>query len=123
MGGRVPDVLLLLVCVSLSVVGTLTLKAGFMSLAPADSGQLVAQAMQLATNPGVLAGVAISIVSYSLWMYAFSRLEISFAYLFTTLSVVLVLALSGVVLGEAVPASRWIGLALVVTGLIIATRN
>jgi len=56
------------------------------------------------------------------WTGAVSTSEISFAYPFMALAIVLVLALSGVLLGEVVPIGRWVGVAIVCIGLIVAAR-
>jgi drug/metabolite transporter (DMT)-like permease len=56
-------------------------------------------------------------------MGAVSRSDISFAYPFMALAIVLVLVLSGVVFAEQVSWGRWLGVLIVSLGLIIAARS
>ena len=56
------------------------------------------------------------------WIVAISRSNLSFAYPFMALAVVLVLLLSGVIFQEEIPMNRWIGVALVCLGILVASR-
>ncbi len=57
------------------------------------------------------------------WTIAISRLALNVAYPFLSLGLVLVLVCSGLFFGEAVPLNRWIGVAIVCVGLVIAACN
>jgi uncharacterized membrane protein len=45
------------------------------------------------------------------------------AYPFMALAIVLVLALSGALFGEIVPLNRWMGVAIVCVGLVVAAGH
>lgn len=55
-------------------------------------------------------------------MGALSKCDLSFAYPFMALAIVLVLLLTPALFGEHVTAKQWLGVALVCAGLWIASR-
>ncbi|MDR2945326.1 MAG: EamA family transporter [Candidatus Adiutrix sp.] len=58
-----------------------------------------------------------------LWMATLSKLEISFAYPFTSLTYVLVLAASCFLFGEPLNGYKIVGALVVIAGLIIASQG
>ena len=72
------------------------------------------------TNASVFIGLGCAVVAALSWTIAVSRTDLSFAYPFMGLAIVLVLALSGVLFGESVIAGRWIGVVIVCVGLAVA---
>ena len=56
------------------------------------------------------------------WMAAMTRLSLSQAYPFTSLTIVLVTVIGMAVLGEAATLSRLAGIGIVILGLIILAR-
>jgi drug/metabolite transporter (DMT)-like permease len=69
-----------------------------------------------------LAGLFFAVIASIMWMNALSLSDISFAYPFMALAIVLVLALSPLVFKEFVPWTRWLGVIVVCIGLWIASR-
>ncbi|MCW5858791.1 MAG: hypothetical protein KIS63_10900 [Caldilineales bacterium] len=108
-----------------TVLGQLSLKAGMLEVGavPGDLAALPAFLGAAFTNVKVVVGLASAVMAAVLWMGAVSRSDISFAYPFMALAIVLVLALSGVVFGEQVSTGRWLGVLIVCLGLIIAARS
>ncbi len=74
------------------------------------------------TNIKLLAGLFFAVIASIMWMNALSLSDISFAYPFMALAIVLVLALSPLVFKEFVPWTRWLGVIVVCIGLWIASR-
>lgn len=107
-----------------TVLGQLSLKAGMIEVGavPSDAKALVPFLWAAFTNWKVVFGLASAVMAAILWMGAVSRSDISFAYPFMALAIVLVLALSGVVFGEQVSLGRWLGVLVVCLGLVIAAR-
>ncbi len=70
----------------------------------------------------VLAGLAAGVLASFCWLGAVSRSDISFAYPFMGLAIVLVLVLSPLLFGEVVPWHRWLGVLIVCLGIWIAAR-
>ncbi|NUQ36330.1 MAG: hypothetical protein HUU23_00745 [Caldilineales bacterium] len=107
-----------------TVLGQLSLKAGMIEVGavPPDPKALSAFLWAAFTNWKVVFGLASAVIAAVLWMGAVSRSDISFAYPFMALAIVLVLALSGVFFAEQVSLGRWAGVAIVCLGLIITAR-
>jgi len=107
-----------------TVLGQLSLKAGMLEVgaAPGELNSISSFLWAAFTNWKVVAGLASAVIAAVLWMGAVSRSDISFAYPFMALAIVLVLALSGVFFAEQVSLGRWVGVIIVCLGLIIAAR-
>jgi multidrug transporter EmrE-like cation transporter len=56
------------------------------------------------------------------WMAAMTRLELSRAYPFVSLSFVLVLVSSAVFFDESLTAAKVLGVALILAGLVVGSR-
>lgn len=107
-----------------TVLGQLAVKKGMLQVgvSPSHLSLLPRFMVRAVTNPQVLIGMACAVVAALSWTVAISRSDLNVAYPFITLATVLVLVLSGVVFGEAVPGHRWLGVLVVCIGLIIASR-
>jgi uncharacterized membrane protein len=57
------------------------------------------------------------------WLFALSRASLSFAYPFAALSYVLIVLFSVLVLHEDVPVLRWVGVAFIVTGIMLVAQT
>jgi drug/metabolite transporter (DMT)-like permease len=75
------------------------------------------------TNFKVISGLVLAFLAALAWIGTLSISDISFAYPFMGLAIVLVLTLSGLLFGEPLPITRWIGVAIVCLGLIIVART
>ena len=70
-------------------------------------------------RPGwVWAGLAIFAVSAVLWLFALSRANLSFAYPFAALGYVIIVIASILFLERARAAAHWVGMALIVGGIL-----
>lgn len=117
--------LFILVTIVFTVVGQLLVKQGMREVSTglsqgADTTQLIVRAL---INWKVVLGLGSAVVAALSWMVAVSRSDLSFAYPFMGLPIVLVLALSGTLFGEVVPITRWLGVGVVCVGLLIAARS
>jgi uncharacterized membrane protein len=110
------------VTIALTVLGQLLVKQGAMQVgSQTDStAQLV---LRVLLNFKIVAGLACAVLAALSWMVALSRTDLSYAYPFMGLAIVLVLALTPMVLGERIPVCRWIGVLVVCVGLWIASRK
>ena len=114
----------ILLTVAFTVVGQLLVKRGMLQVgsSPEHATLVPWFVWKALTNLNVALGLAAAVAAAISWTIAISRSELSFAYPFMGLAIVLVLALSGSVFDERVPAGRWIGVGLVCLGLIVAAR-
>jgi drug/metabolite transporter (DMT)-like permease len=76
---------------------------------PAHLSELWPFIVRIYQNWKVIVGLALAVLASFTWMGAVSRSDISFAYPFMGLAIVLVLAVSPVLLGEEVSLTRWLG--------------
>lgn len=78
--------------------------------------------LSLLTDPWVLSAMATTFVAALCWMAALSKLELSRAYPFSAISFITVLLFSGLFLSEGISPGKVLGVAIVITGLIIGVR-
>jgi drug/metabolite transporter (DMT)-like permease len=111
--------------VGLTVAGQLLVKHGMMQAgrAPADVRSLPWFILKALFLPANFFGLVCAFLAAFSWMAALTRCSLPFAYPFTSLSVVLVLALSSWLFGDRVPVQQWIGVGIVCFGLWIASRG
>jgi drug/metabolite transporter (DMT)-like permease len=110
--------------VALTVLGQLLVKWGMMQVgkAPSASGQLPWFILKALFHPGNFFGLVCAFLAAFSWMTALTKCDLGFAYPFTSLSVVLVLALSSWLFGEKIVLQQWLGVALVCVGIWVAAR-
>jgi multidrug transporter EmrE-like cation transporter len=90
---------------------------------PVATGARFVFLLRLLVNPWIAGALVAALVAALSWMAAMTRLELSFAYPFMSLSFVLVLVLSALMLGEPLTLYKVVGMALVVIGLIVSSRS
>jgi drug/metabolite transporter (DMT)-like permease len=117
--------ILIAATIAFTVAGQLLVKAGMTEVGslPASLGEVGSFVFQTLTNLKVVLGLASAVLAALCWTGAVSVSDISFAYPFMALAIVLVLALSGLLFRETVPLARWIGVGIVCVGLIVAARG
>ncbi len=110
--------------VALTVVGQLLVKQGMLHVgsSPTRITLLPRFVLKTFTNPYVLLGLVSAVCATVSWTLAISRANLSVAYPFMGLAIVMVLTLSSALFGEAVPPQRWIGVGIVCLGLAVAAR-
>jgi multidrug transporter EmrE-like cation transporter len=110
--------------VALTVVGQLLVKQGMLHVgsSPTRVSLLPRFFWRTFTNTYVIMGLLAAVFAAVSWTLAVSRENLSVAYPFMGLAIVLVLTLSGAFFGESVPMHRWIGVAIVCLGLFVAAR-
>jgi len=74
-------------------------------------------------DPWILLGIFAAFCAGLSWMAAMTKLELSFAYPFISLSFVLVFVFSALLFHEAVTAPKVVGLLLIIAGIIVTGRG
>lgn len=118
--------LLILGDVLASVAGQLCLKLGMTQVGPIGLQQATQPwptLVRIFTTPFILAAIPLYIFAFALWLVVLSRLRLSFAYPFISLTYVLVPIASWLLLGEPVPALRWMGIGVIMLGIIVVGRS
>lgn len=116
---------LIALTIFLTVSGQLFAKGGMHEVGaiPIQMRELPSFLARAYTNWKVLAAFSCGVLASVSWIGAVSRSDVSFAYPFMGLAIVLVLVFAALLLGETVPLSRWIGVALVCIGIFVAAQK
>lgn len=107
------------------VSGQLVLKHGLSRLGemPTKAGDGVAFLFRALLNPMVILSLALAFIAALAWIAAVSKVELSFAYPFTSLGYIFVLLLSSLIFKEQIPAMRWIGVFIIGVGVLVVSRS
>jgi undecaprenyl phosphate-alpha-L-ara4N flippase subunit ArnE len=109
--------------IAMSVAGQLLLKTGMRRIVSAGAASAAAILLGAATNPAILLGTLCFLSGTASWLLVLSKLDLSVAYPLGGLSHVLITLTSWLILGEPVRLQRWMGVALVVIGVILVGRS
>ena len=107
---------LIFVPIILAALGQLILKTGMNQVGKFDL-------VKSFTNPMVLFGLCFYGASLILWMMVLTRENLSFVYPLVAFSSVVTVVLSRVFLHEPVPSLRWLGLAVIVVGILLIAKS
>lgn len=115
----------ILISVMGGATGQVLLKKGMGSMGPLtlSPGQLWSMLWRIGTNPFVIVGLAIYVGSTVFWLVVLSRVDLSYAYPFASLSYVLMLIASWLLFNENITSLRVMGSAVVMLGVILISRS
>jgi len=111
--------------VMVSVIGQTILKLGVRhpELAELAMTGPMAVALLILRSPLVMLGLLMYGIGALAWIVVLSRLDLSYAYPFLALNFVLVAIISRVVLSEAIPGLRWLGIGFICVGILLVARS
>lgn len=109
----------------LSVYGQLIIKwqvtsAGVM---PEEMIEKLISVSKLLMNPWILSGFAAGVLAAMSWMIAISKLQLSYAYPFVSLTFVLILIFSSLLFSEPITWPKIFGLIFIVIGVSISANG
>jgi drug/metabolite transporter (DMT)-like permease len=115
----------ILISVVGGAAGQVMLKKGMNSLGPLTltAGQFFGILGRMAANPYVVFGLGIYVLGTLFWLLALSRVELSFAYPFASLSYVLMLIASWQLFGENITLMRVLGTLVICAGVILVSLS
>ena len=114
----------IVIAVTIGVVGQILIKKGLNLLGDINfSGGFVHSYLKIFFAPYVILGVLTYFCSIFFWLYALSKVDLSFAYPFLALSYVFIVLASQYYLGEIVPFIRWIGVLVICFGVLIVSKS
>lgn len=117
---------LALVSVMLATAGQFLLKAGMDKVGYVGVDQVrrpVDLVLTVVRTPQIIFGMAVFGLASAFWLVVLSRLPLSSAYPFAGLTYILVTAIAKFGLKEHVPGLRWVGILLIVGGIILVGRT
>jgi drug/metabolite transporter (DMT)-like permease len=116
---------ILVLSVIFASTGQVLFKKGMMALGvqslTTNPLGLVKAVLNILLSPMVFSGLMLYILSTLLWLFALSKTTLNYAYPFTALTFILVMAASYFMFREALPLNRIIGGVVVCMGIIIAS--
>ena len=124
-----PGINIALIYILLSAVGgafgQVLLKKGMSSIGPLTlSLQTIPSTIwRMATNPFVIVGLSIYLAGSFFWLTALSRVQLSYAYPFASLSYILMLIASWAFLNEEISLLRLIGTGIIIIGVVLVARS
>jgi len=85
--------------------------------------QLFTFLFRLFTDPTTLSGMVLYFLSAVIWSYLLTKLDISFVQPILALTYVATPILAILILGEQVPAMRWVGISIIILGVFVVART
>ncbi len=115
--------LILATSVLLAVAGQLLMKKGMMLFGTFPVSQLLYKLIPMFFNPFVFFGFVCFGLSSIFWLVVLSRLPLSLVYPMVSVAYVVVAIASIIFFKENVTLVRWIGIIVIVTGVILISRS
>ena len=116
----------LLLAISLGVVSQLIIKWQ-MSVFYFDDYETwqdkFALAFSMLLNPYIIIALVLTLLAGVTWMIAMTKFEISYAYPFTLLGLVLVTIFSVIFFGESVNIYKLIGIVFIMLGIVVISKG
>ena len=116
---------LLMTGVLLNAGAQLLLKAGTNSVGMFEFSRdnILPIGWKLATEPHIIGGLACYVISVVVWVLALSRVEVSIAYPMLSIGYVVNAVAAWYLFGESLTASRLLGIAIIILGVVIISRS
>jgi multidrug transporter EmrE-like cation transporter len=116
---------LILTGVLLNAFAQLSLKAAVRHLGPITLSRSVIGpvSMQLISEPGLWAGLGAYGVSVLVWIVALSRVDVSIAYPMLSIGYIVNAIAAWWLFGEALGPARFLGIGLIVLGVVVLSRG
>ncbi len=114
--------LVLSLLVVFQVLGDVWLSRGMRqvgAVSVSNSAALLTIGVQVLTNPWIVLGIAFLLGALLLYLVAISRLDLSYVLPMTAFKYVLSACFAGLILGESISQLRWVGTALVSSGVLL----
>ncbi|MHB8231850.1 MAG: SMR family transporter [bacterium] len=71
----------------------------------------------------VIIGIVLYLVSMFFWIKVLSKIDLSIAYPFVSIGIVLTVILAAAMLGESVPLFRWVGIFITLCGVYVIVSS
>jgi multidrug transporter EmrE-like cation transporter len=111
--------------IALTIYGQLIIKwqVSKAGILPAGFGEKLGFLFSLVLNPWIASGLFAAFLAALCWMATLTKFSLNYAYPFMSLTFVGVLTLSSVIFLEALSPAKWIGMGLLVLGLVIGSQK
>ena len=118
-------IIYILISVLAGALGQILLKKGMGSMGPLtlSMDQVGGILWRIVSNPYVVIGLLIYVCGTLFWLVALSRVDLSYAYPFASLSYVIMLAASWFLFHENITPVRLLGTLIVALGVVVISRS
>lgn len=117
-------ILFILIPVTAAAIGQMILKIGMTQVGEIKmTGNIIGSLVKMFTNWYVLGGLAFFGINSFLWLTVLSREKLSFAYPMVAFAYVITILLSKFVLHEEIPFLRWVGLGIIICGILMIAKS
>lgn len=115
----------ILISVLGGALGQILLKKGMSSMGPLTLSldQTLSILWKMVTNPYVILGLGIYVMGTVFWLTALSRVDLSYAYPFASISYVIMLLASWQLFNENISLMRLAGSVVIILGVILISRS
>ena len=107
---------LIFIPIILAAIGQLILKIGMDKVGKFNL-------IKTFTNPTVILGLFFYGASLILWLLVLSKEKLSFVYPLVAFSYVITVFMAKYILKETIPSMRWLGLGVIVVGILIVAKS
>ena len=114
---------ILSISILLAVAGQLLMKKGMLEFGSFPLNQLLVKLFPIFFNPYVFMGLFFFGLSSIFWLVVISRLQLSLVYPMVSVAYVLVAFASIIFFKEHVGLLRWLGITVIVFGVILISRS
>lgn len=119
-------VILFAVTILFGAIGALLMKVGAGHIGEVQLNGLSAvlsYAGKMFTSPVILGGMSLYFLSAAMWLYLLTKLDLSVVQPILALTYVVTPILAILFLHESVPALRWVGIVVIIAGVLIVART
>jgi multidrug transporter EmrE-like cation transporter len=75
------------------------------------------------TDKFVAAGIVLYLISMFFWIKVLSKIDLSVAYPFVSIGIIITVILAALTLGESVPPMRWFGIFITLCGVYVIVSS
>lgn len=111
------------ISILLGAVGQFILKLAATGLKVQGESGIMPFLLTFLRSPMIYLGLFFFGSSFLLWVWILTKLDLSRAYPLVGLSYVVVVALSGLVLKEPITWQRWMGVSLIIAGVLVVAKK
>jgi drug/metabolite transporter (DMT)-like permease len=112
-------VIIILASILLGSFGQISLKHGMNKIDVIGIRQILINVFKVFKNPFIIMGIFFYATSSLMWLFAMTRLDISFMYPLVSLSYLFTTIFAIMFLNEKVKSKRWVGLTLIILGAVL----
>ena len=119
------NISIILVSILMSSTAHVLLKKGATSFVELSvPGQpILTNIWYIVTNPWIFGGMFMHVSALVVWLWALTRVDISFAYPFLAVGYIFVSLLAWYWLGENITSTRISGMAIIIIGIVVLSRG